>query len=71
MRAARQWGALPFPGAIAEQPWSLVVIGGAMRDYAEAFSHYQADPKGSGSSHDWVRSVMGESVRLRELGEEP
>lgn len=71
MKAARQWRALPYPGALMDQPWIVLRLGGMYLDYADAFAAYQANRDGQGPSYDWVREVMAESVSMRERGEEP
>lgn len=39
------FGGLPFSGGLLEQPYALLVIVGALREYAQAYLTYKADPK--------------------------
>ena len=32
------WHALPYPGALTEQPFRIITIGARMREFAQAYS---------------------------------
>jgi len=39
------FGGQPFSGGLLEQPYALLIIVGALREYAEAYMTYKSDPK--------------------------
>lgn len=57
------YGALPYPGAIVDQPLGLLLDGMACRRYVAAYAAYQRDPEHCPNEvKAWVLGIAAASV---------
>lgn len=61
---AEDWGALPYPGALVEQPYRLLIIGSRMREFARAYA--VASDQGT-NAPDWARKAVAHVQALSAL----
>jgi hypothetical protein len=66
---AADWGALPYPGALVDQPLRLLLIGSRMRELATAYALTEGDGKPPKWADTLVARVSAMDAQARMRGE--